>query len=95
MGGANEVWAMDFMADQLFDGRPFRILTVVACHTREELASAPRGSFRAYQVVEVVDQLAKERGWPKSLRVDNVLRSEEWRLTEQQVSVHEHALAVW
>ena len=62
---------MDFMADQLFDGRPFRILTVVDCHTREGLASAPRVSFRAYQVVEVVDHLAKERGWPKSLRVDN------------------------
>ena len=62
---------MDFMSDQLFDGRPFRILTVVDCHTREGLASASRGSFRAYQVVEVLDQLAKERGWPKSLRVDN------------------------
>jgi putative transposase len=71
VGGANEVWAMDFMSDQLFDGRPFRILTVVDCHTREAFASASKGSFRAYQVVEVLDQLAKERGWPKSLRVDN------------------------
>ncbi len=26
---ANEVWAMDFMSDQLFDDRPVRILTVV------------------------------------------------------------------
>jgi putative transposase len=71
VGGANEVWAMDFMSDQLFDGRPFRILTVVDCCTREGLAIAPRVSFRAYQVVEVLDQLAKERGRPKSLRVDN------------------------
>jgi putative transposase len=62
---------MDFMSDQLFDGRSFRILTVVDCHTREAFASASKGSFRAYQVVEVLDQLAKERGWPKSLRVDN------------------------
>src|SRR4051794_25530499 len=25
----NEVWAMDFLSDQLFDGRRFRILTIV------------------------------------------------------------------
>ena len=27
--GANECWSMDFMADQLFQGRRFRILTLV------------------------------------------------------------------
>jgi hypothetical protein len=61
---------MDFMSDQLFDGRPFRILTVIDGHTREALATVPRASFRAYQVVEVLDRLATERGRPKSLRVD-------------------------
>ena len=71
IGGANEVWAMDFMADRLFDGRPFRILTVVDCHTRESLAIAPRVNFRAYQVTEALDRLVRERGRPKSLRVDN------------------------
>ena len=71
VGGPNEVWAMDFMADRLFDGRAFRILTVVDCHTRESLAIAPRTSFRAYQVTEVLDRLAQQRGRPKSLRVDN------------------------
>ena len=62
---------MDFMSDQLFDGRPFRILTVVDCHTRESLAIVPRVSFRAYQVVEALDESARIRGRPKSLRVDN------------------------
>jgi putative transposase len=66
--GPNEVWAMDFMADQLFDGRPFRILTVVDCHTRESLAIVPRVSFQAYQVVEALDKIARSRGRPKSLR---------------------------
>ena len=33
VGGPNEVWAMYLMADQLFDGRPFQILTEVDCHT--------------------------------------------------------------
>ncbi len=69
--GANEVWAMDFMSDALFDGRPFRILTVVDCHSRESLAIVPRTNFRAYQVVEVLDRLVRERGKPRSLRCDN------------------------
>ena len=73
VGGANEVWSMDFMSDQLFDGRPFRILTVLDVHTREALSTAPRASFRAAQVVEILDRLARSRGKPKSLRVDNVL----------------------
>ncbi|AWN52721.1 IS3 family transposase [Methylobacterium sp. 17Sr1-1] len=67
----NEVWAMDFMSDGLFDGRPFRILTVVDCRTREALSLAPRTTFRAFQVVEVLDALIRLRGRPKSLRVDN------------------------
>jgi putative transposase len=71
IGGPNEVWALDFMSDQLFDGRPFRILTVLDCHTRESLAIAPRANFRAFQVVEVLDELARQRGKPRSLRVDN------------------------
>ncbi len=71
VGGANEVWSLDFMSDQLFDGRPFRILTALDVHTREALSTIPRASFRAAQVVEVLDQLARVRGKPKSLRVDN------------------------
>lgn len=39
---------MDFMSDALFDGRAFRILTVVDCHSRESLAIVPKVSFRAY-----------------------------------------------
>ena len=29
-----DVCAMDFMSDKLFNGRPFRILTIVDCRTR-------------------------------------------------------------
>lgn len=32
--GPNHVWAMDFMSDQLFDGRSIRILTIVDAYTR-------------------------------------------------------------
>lgn len=67
----NEVWAMDFMSDGLFDGRPFRLLTVIDCHTREALAIVPRVSFRAFQVVETLDRLARQHGKPRTLKVDN------------------------
>jgi putative transposase len=91
VGGPNEVWAMDFMADQLFDGRAFRILTVVDCHTRESLAIVPRVSFRAYQVVEALDEIARSRGRPKSLRVDNVLCGEAAGALGQQISARRFA----
>ena len=67
----NDAWAMDFMSDRLFDGRPFRILTIVDCHTREALASAARTNFRAYQVIDELDRIARSRGKPRSIRVDN------------------------
>jgi len=61
----------DFISDQLFDGRPIRISTVVDIHTREGLSTTPRANFKAARVVEVLDQLMRVRGKPKSLWVDN------------------------
>jgi putative transposase len=70
-GAPNDVWAMDFLSDALFNGQRFRILTVVDCHTREALAVVPRVSFPAFGVVEVLDRLKRERGAPKTIRCDN------------------------
>lgn len=69
--GMNDIWAMDFMSDRLFDEKPFRILTIVDCFTREALVTAARTKFRAYQVVDELDRLARIRGQPRSIRVDN------------------------
>lgn len=62
---------MDFMSDRLFDGRPYRILTVVDCHTREALSLTPRANFRAFQVTETLHASVRLRGRHKSLRVGN------------------------
>jgi putative transposase len=72
-GAMNDVRAMDFLSDRLFDGKPFRILTIVDCHTREALATVARTNCRACQVIEELDRLARIRGKPRSIRVDNVL----------------------
>ncbi len=46
----NEIWSMDFVADEFFDGRKLRMLTVVDCYTRECLAidvgTKPEGTRR-------------------------------------------------
>lgn len=71
IGAPNQTWAMDFMSDTLFDNRPYRILTIVDCHSRESLAIEPRQSFRAFHVVEALDRIVRERGKPKTIRCDN------------------------
>jgi hypothetical protein len=40
--GMNDIWAMDFLSDKLFDGRPFRILTIGTA-IRERLSRPLRG----------------------------------------------------
>jgi putative transposase len=44
--GANQVLAMDFIHDQLFDGRKFRVLTMVDTFTQLSPAIDVRQSFR-------------------------------------------------
>lgn len=67
----NQRWSMDFVSDQLFDGRRFRTLTLVDNCTRESLAlhAAPR--IRGIDVVEVLERVATEHGFPSSIQVDN------------------------
>jgi putative transposase len=68
----NEVWAMDFVSDALFDGKRFRALTVVDAYTRECLAIHVDQGIKGEQVVDVMDRLLFERGSPPAkIRVDN------------------------
>jgi putative transposase len=67
----NERWSMDFMRDTLDDGRPFRILTVVDTFTRECPLLAADTSLTGAKVAELLDGIAAERGYPKTITVDN------------------------
>jgi len=67
----NESWSMDFMADQLYSGRPIRILTIVDNFSRESLALRTGFRLTGDNVVEVLKGLVQERGIPASIRVDN------------------------
>jgi putative transposase len=67
----NQVWSLDFVADQLVDGRRFRALTVVDVFTRESLAIEVGQSLKGEQVVGVLNRIRQDRGVPKVLFCDN------------------------
>ncbi len=69
--GPNQAWAMDFVSDQLCDGRRLRSLTVVDIFTRESLAIEVGQSLKGEDVVRVLNRLKQERGAPKVLFCDN------------------------
>ena len=62
---------MDFVADQLADGRRFRSLTVMDIYTRECLAIEAAQSLKGEDVVRVMNQIKMHRGVPKMLFCDN------------------------
>ena len=67
----NDGWSMDFMSDQLFDGRRIRLLTLVDNFTRESLAIDVNDHIGGHRVVEVLMCLGKERKLPRTIRLDN------------------------
>lgn len=67
----NEVWSMDFMADQLADGRSFRTLNVLDDFNREGLAIEVDFSLPSERVVRTLNQIIAWRGKPLAIRVDN------------------------
>lgn len=67
---SNEVWAIDFVHDQLATGSKLRIPTVIDTFSRFSPAVVPRFSFRAPDVIEVLDRVCGELGYPASIRVD-------------------------
>ena len=67
----NQVWSLDFVADQLADGRRFRALTVVDVFTRECLAIEVGQSLKGENVVQVLNRIGMVREAPKMLFCDN------------------------
>lgn len=69
--GPNDVWAMDFVHDQLFDGRKIRVLTIVDTFSKLSPAVDVRHSYRGADVVATLEYSIREVGLPKTIRVDN------------------------
>lgn len=69
--GPNQRWSLDFVSDQLADGRRFRVLAVVDNYTRECLAAVPDTSLPGARVVRELRQLVEMRGLPQMIVSDN------------------------
>lgn len=67
----NRVWALDFMRDTLYDGRPFRTLNVIDEGNREALRIECGTSIPSVRVVRVMNQLVEVYGKPEAIRLDN------------------------
>jgi len=68
---ANQQWSMDFMSDQLANGRRIRTFNVIDNHTRKCLAIEVDFSFGGQRVSRVLDRLVKEHGHPEQIIMDN------------------------
>jgi putative transposase len=68
---ANQRWSLDFLSDQLTDGRRFRILAVVDDCTRECLALAADTSLSGLRVARELDDIVRRRGRPTTIVSDN------------------------
>ena len=82
----------DFMFDETSEGRKLKILTVVDEFTREALAIAVDRRMTAHQVILVLAQAFKARGWPEYIRSDNgpefVAEALETWLKQRGVTTH-------
>lgn len=67
----NVCWSIDFMRDALSNGRAFRTFNVVDNFNRQALAIRVDTSLPSRKVTVCLDQIADERGYPHSLRLDN------------------------
>lgn len=67
----NKIWALDFMRDSMYDGRPFRTLNVIDEGNREALRIECGSSIPSGRLVRVMDQLVELYGKPEAIRMDN------------------------
>ena len=71
----NEVWSMDFMHDQLEDGRTFKLFNVIDDFNREALGIEVDFSLPSERVIRALKQIISWRGKPQVIRCDNELNA--------------------
>ena len=67
----NARWSLDFVHDQLDNGRRFRVLNIVNDVTRECLVAVPDTSISGVRVVRELTALVARRGKPEMIVSDN------------------------
>jgi len=67
----NQHWSMDFVSDNLYNGRRFRVLTIVDDLSKECPALEVDHSLTGKRVTRVLDRIAMTKGLPEVITVDN------------------------
>ena len=67
----NECWAMDFMHDVLSSGRRYRIFNVIDVRSRECLVCESDTSLPSRRVIQLLDEVGLDRGYPDRIVCDN------------------------
>lgn len=67
----NHVWAYDFVMARTYDGKAFRMLTVIDEFSRECLAIEVERKLKSDDVLHVLTELFAARGVPDHIRSDN------------------------
>ena len=68
----HQCWSMDFVADQLFNGRKFRVLTLVDNFSRQCLATRVGQSIKGIDVVRIMNDVKQYLNLtPERIQVDN------------------------
>lgn len=67
----NERWAMDFVSDGLWNGRKFKVLTILDIFTKESVAIEVDASINGERVTRVLDWLVLARRCPDVITTDN------------------------
>ena len=89
---ANQRWSLDFTEDRLADGRRFRTANLKDDCTRECPAIAVDFSLPGQRVVGLLEDVARERGYPDVLVVDN---GPELRGRDLDRWAHEHGVRLF
>lgn len=82
----NACWSLDFVHDQMTDGRRFRVLAIVDNCTRECLALIADTSISGVRVARELDRIIAWRGRPDTVTSDNVLHTDVSPTSRQKVS---------
>lgn len=64
-------WSVDFMADQLANGRRFRVLNIVDDYSRECVGQIVDTSISGTRLARFLDELGQHRSLPRTLVCDN------------------------
>jgi putative transposase len=67
----NETWSMDFMHDQLADGRSIRLFNGLDDYNREGFGVEVNFSLPSERVIRSLDRIIEWRGRPQAIRCDN------------------------